>query len=135
MALIVADTSVLVALLDGADSLHEVATAALAEAWDAGAEVLVPSVAYAETMVRPLEQGGETLARADAFFDSQTVVPIDRAEAREAARLRGLHRPWLGMPDALVLAAGLGRGATILTGDARWAEASPLVQVIGSDRS
>ena len=71
-----------------------------------------------------------TLAQADAFFDSQTIVPIGREEAREAARLRGLHRPWLRMPDAIVLATGLLRAASVLTGDARWAKVSPLARVI-----
>ncbi len=130
MALIVCDTSVLVALLDADDALHEPAAKALAEAWEAGEELLVPSLAYGEALVRPLEQGGEALARADAFFATQTIVAIDRAEAREAARLRGLHRPWLRMPDALVLATGLLREATILTGDTRWAQVSALTTVI-----
>ena len=130
MALIVADTSVLVALLDREDALHGPASRALAEAWDAGDEVLVPSICYGEAMVRPLEQGGDALAQVDAFFDSQTIVPIGREEAREAARLRGLHRPWLRMPDALVLATGLLRAAAVLTGDARWAKVSPHARVI-----
>ena len=130
MALIVADTSVLVGLLDRKDALHGPASRALAEAWDRGDEVLVPSICYGEAMVRPLERGGETLAQADAFFDAQTVVPIGREEAREAARLRGLHRPWLRMPDALVLATGLLRAAAVLTGDARWAKISPLARVV-----
>jgi predicted nucleic acid-binding protein len=132
VALIVLDTSVLVALLDRRDALHESAAEVLAEAWDGGDEVLVPSICYGEAMVRPLEQGGEALARADAFFSSQTVVPIDRSEAREAARLRGLHRPWLRMPDALVLATGLLRDATVLTGDARWTAVSPLTRLIAT---
>jgi predicted nucleic acid-binding protein len=130
VAVIVLDTSVLVALLDGGDTLHEPVTSALAEAWEAGEELLVPSIAYAEALVRPLERGGETLERAEAFFATQTIAPIDRAEAREAARLRGLHRRWLRMPDALVLATGLLRDANILTGDSRWARVSPLALVV-----
>lgn len=129
--MIVVDSSVLVALRDPDDALHESAVRALAEAWDSGTEVVVPSIAYAEALVRPLELGGETLARAEAFFDTQIIVPIDREDAREAARLRGLHRPWLRLPDALVLAAGVRRGATVLTGDRRWGDVSPLVQVCG----
>ena len=132
MALSVADTSILVALLDRKDALHGPASGVLAEAWDAGDEVLVPSICYGEAMVRPLEQGGAALAQADAFFDSQTIVPIGREEAREAARLRGLHRPWLRMPDAIVLATGLLRAASVLTGDARWAKVSPLARVIAA---
>jgi PIN domain nuclease of toxin-antitoxin system len=81
-------------------------------------------------MVRPLEAGGTALARADEFFASQTVVAVERAEAREAARLRGLHRPWLRLPDALVLATGLLRDAVVLTGDGRWREVSPLVRLV-----
>jgi len=130
LAVIIVDTSVLVALLDADDALHERVSSALAQAWDAGEEMLVPSLAYGEALVRPLERGGDALARADAFFASQTIVPIDRAEAREAARLRGLHRPWLRMPDALILATGVLREARILTGDARWADVSPLAAVI-----
>jgi predicted nucleic acid-binding protein len=130
VAVIVLDTSVLVALLDGGDTLHEPVTSTLAEAWEAGEELLVPSIAYAEALVRPLERGGETLERAEAFFAIQTIVPIDRADAREAARLRGLHRRWLRMPDALVLATGLLRDANILTGDSRWARVSRLALVV-----
>jgi predicted nucleic acid-binding protein len=131
VAVIVVDASVLVALRDRDDALHAAAASALQEAWDAGSDVLIPSVAYAETMVRPLELGGEVLAQAEAFFDTQTIVPIDRDDAREAARLRGAHRPWLRLPDALVLAVGLRRGATVLTGDARWRAVSSLVEVCG----
>jgi predicted nucleic acid-binding protein len=134
VALIVVDASVLVALLDANDTLHEAAANALAEAWDAGARLAIPSTAYAEAMVGPLELGGEALALAEAFFASQTIIPIDPAEGREAARLRGLHRSWLRLPDALVLATGLLRNATVLTGDGRWATVSPLVQVVSAQR-
>lgn len=130
MALIVVDASVVVALLDREDALHETAAGTLTAAWEGGDEVLVPSVVYAEALVRPLEEGGKSLAAADAFFASQTIVPLDRAEAREAARLRGVHRPWLRLPDALVLATGLVRRAAVLTGDARWRSVSPLVRVL-----
>jgi predicted nucleic acid-binding protein len=135
VALIVVDTSVLVALLDADDALHEPAAQTLAAAWEAGAEVLVPSIAYAEAMVRPLERGGDALERADSFFASQRIVPLDRDEAREAARLRGLHRPWLRMPDALVLAVGRLRTAIVLTGDARWADVAPHVEVVGGTQT
>jgi predicted nucleic acid-binding protein len=132
VALIVLDTSILVALLDAGDRLHPAATAAVTEAWDAGAEVLVPSTAYGEAMVRPLQVGGDALGCADAFFASQTIVGIERREAREAARLRGAHRTWLRMPDALVLATALVRDAAALTGDTRWSRVSPLVRIVGS---
>jgi predicted nucleic acid-binding protein len=128
---LVVDSSVLVAFLDRNDALHEPAARALEKAWDAEVELLIPSVAYGEAMVRPLRAAGEVLAEAEAFFDTQTIVPIERADAREAARLLGLHRPWLRMPDALVLGVGLRRGATVLTGDARWAAVSESVEVCG----
>jgi predicted nucleic acid-binding protein len=105
-------------------------TSALAEAWERGEDVLVPSIVYAEALVRSLERGGKTLERAEEFFATQTIVPLDRAKAREAARLRGLHPRWLRMPDALVLATGLLRDANILTGDSRWARVSPLALVV-----
>ena len=57
MALIVVDTTVLVALLDRSDALHEHARTVLEKARDDDQALLVPSIAYAETMVRPLERG------------------------------------------------------------------------------
>lgn len=121
-------------MLDADDALHQAAATVLGELWDAGEEIVVPSIAYGETMVRPLDQGGAPLERANAFFASQTIVAMGAAEALEAARLRGVHRPWLRMPDALVLATASLRRASALTADARWREVSPRVRVVSAGR-
>ena len=130
--MIVADTSVLIATLDAGDAHHAGARSALAEAWAAREQVVVPAVAYAETMVRPLAVGGEALARAEAFFATQQVRPLTREAARGGALLRARH-PSLRMPDALILGTAVELGAdVVMTADERWAglDAGPRIDVI-----
>lgn len=129
--MIVADASVLIAVLDPADALHAEATAVLAESWAAGEPIVVPAMAYAEAMIGPMRAGGERLRTADAFFGRLAVEALTPEEARAAAGLRARH-PGLRMPDALILAAGVSREATVLTGDARWAAMGDWVRVVRS---
>jgi predicted nucleic acid-binding protein len=120
VAVIVADASVLIATLDADDAHHRGARAALAEAWTEREAIVVPAVAYAESMVRPLAAGGEALARAEAFFATQVVEPLTRPAARIAGALRARHRG-LRMPDALILATAIELDAdAVVTADGRW---------------
>jgi predicted nucleic acid-binding protein len=122
MAVIVADASVVIATLDAEDAHHRSARAALGEAWSAREPVVIPAVAYAEAMVRPLAVGGKPLQRAEAFFATQTIEPLTAAAARAAAVLRARHRS-LRMPDALILGSALDLTAdVVVTADERWAE-------------
>lgn len=128
----VPDASVLIAALDDRDAHHRASRDALGAAWDARETIVVPAVAYAETMVRPLAAGGEVLARADAFFRTQTIEPLSAEAARHAARLRA-ETPWLRLPDALILGVAIAlQASTVLTADARWAAmpVPPAVRVV-----
>jgi len=82
----------------------------------AGDELLVAATVYAETIVRPLQQG--TDGTVDEFFDAAgiSIVPIDRAVARRAAALRAAHQS-LRLPDAMSLATAIATGSALLTTD------------------
>jgi predicted nucleic acid-binding protein len=128
----VLDASVVIAALDDRDAHHRAARDALGAAWDGRETIVVPAVAYAETMVRPLAAGGATLARADAFFRTQVIEPLSVAAARHAARLRA-ETGWLRLPDALIVGTALALGAeAILTADERWAtiDVAPTITVV-----
>ena len=116
MARVALDADVVIAFLDPGDDQHARAVAELRPRLAAGDELLVGATVYAETIVRPL-QGG-TDATVDAFLDAAgiTVVPVDRAVARRAARLRAEHTS-LRLPDAMSLATALATDATLLTLD------------------
>jgi len=132
VGLTVPDTSVLIAALDADDTHHDAARRALAAAWDAQEQIVVPVVAYAETMVRPLAIGGEVLRRADRFFETQRIEPLTAPYARAAGGLRARHG-WLRLPDALILATAMTLGADrVLTADRRWVEVDERVEVIAS---
>lgn len=130
MGLTVADASVLIATLDADDAHHDAARRALTAAWDSQERIVVPVIAYAETMVRPLALGGDVLARADRFFETQTIEALTPPAARTAGSLRARHS-WLRLPDALILATAVTLGAErVLTADRRWIEVDERVEVI-----
>ena len=116
MARVALDADVVIAFLDPGDDQHSRAVAELRPRLAAGDELVLGATVYAETIVRPLQQG--TDATVDGFLDAAgiTVVPVDRDVARRAARLRADH-PSLRLPDALSLATALGADATLLTLD------------------
>jgi predicted nucleic acid-binding protein len=105
-----------IAFLDSGDDQHAAAIAHLRPRLAAGDELLVGATVYAETIVRPLQQG--TDATIDQFLDSAgiAVVPIDRAIARRAAAVRAEH-PSLRLPDAISLATAIATNSTLLTLD------------------
>jgi predicted nucleic acid-binding protein len=112
------DADVLIAFLDASDAQHETAVDALRSRLETGQRILVAASVYAEILVRPMQRGSDHAV--DAFIDaiSATIVPIDRAIARRAARLRGAHRA-LRLPDAISLATALVGGAEYVTLDRR----------------
>jgi predicted nucleic acid-binding protein len=104
------------AFLDSGDDQHAAAVAQLRPRLAAGDELIIGATVYAETIVRPLQQGAD--ATVDQFLDSAgiAVVAIDRAIARRAAALRAEH-PSLRLPDAMSLATAIATGSTLLTLD------------------
>jgi predicted nucleic acid-binding protein len=112
----VLDADIVIAFLDPGDAQHARAVAELRALLAAGDELLIGATVYAETIVRPLQQG--TDATVDAFLDTARVevVPVDRAIARRAARLRAEHSS-LRLPDAMSLATAMATDATLLTLD------------------
>jgi predicted nucleic acid-binding protein len=110
------DADIVIAFLDAEDDQHAAAVAQLRPRLAAGDELLVGATVYAETIVRPLQQG--TDATVDQFLDSAgiAVVPVDRGIGRRAAALRAKH-PSLRLPDAMSLATAIATDSTLLTLD------------------
>jgi predicted nucleic acid-binding protein len=127
VALIVVDSSVVIAQLDAADSLHAQASAALlAHATD---DLHLPASAYAESLIGLARAGRLAEARAAIGALGLAIAPIDEAVAEEAAMIRAREQA-LRLPDALVLACGEVLDADIvLTGDRRWQQ-FPRVELI-----
>lgn len=137
MALTVLDAGVVIGVLDATDAHHEACLRALEAERASRASCVLPSSAYAETLVGPWRRGQAAVAILDAFVDAlpAAVVPVDRAVARRAAELRARHAPRLRLPDALVVATGLELGADhVLTTDGRWPEVGITVRVVGACR-
>lgn len=119
MGKVVVDSSVLIAMSDGSDSLHEAAKEALRER--ISKERVVPAVVFSEVMVRAFKVGERTAERVEVMIDqfASEVRPIDREIAFAAAQIRA-RRSALRLPDALVLATGQVLGAEVLTADKAW---------------
>jgi predicted nucleic acid-binding protein len=116
VARVALDADIVIAFLDPGDDQHARAVAELRPLFAAGDELLVGATVYAETLVRPLQEGLD--ATVDAFLDGAAVkvVPVDRDVARRAARLRAEHSS-MRLPDAMSLATALAADATLLTLD------------------
>ena len=116
MARVALDADIVIAFLDPGDDQHATAVAELRPRLAAGDELLAAATVYAESIVRPLQQG--TNATVDEFFDAAgiSIVPIDRAVARRASVLRAEHQS-LRLPDAMSLAAAIVTGSALLTLD------------------
>ena len=130
MALVVLDTSIVIAFLDPDDALHEAAVQALADRQHD--ELIVPASAYAEMLVGPYRSGAKAVAEIESFLADFAIriEPITATIARAAARLRGRSKS-LRLPDALVLATAEEFGAAlVLTGDASLARSSRRVTVV-----
>jgi predicted nucleic acid-binding protein len=128
VALIVVDASVMIALLDPADALHQAAARALTSR--AGDDLKLPASAYSESLVAPARSDALSAAKAAIASLLIDVVPITEGIAEDAAELGGRH-PKLRLPDALVIATGNALNAdTVLTGDAAWRRLSNMVTVL-----
>jgi predicted nucleic acid-binding protein len=105
-----------IAFLDPGDDQHATAVAELRPRLAAGDELVAAATVYAESIMRPLQQGTDAIV--DEFFDAAgiSIVPIDRAVARRAAVLRAEHQS-LRLPDAMSLATALVTDSALLTLD------------------
>ena len=127
MARVALDADIVIAFLDPGDEQHATAVAELRARLAAGDELLAAATVYAESIVRPLQQG--TDATVDEFFDAAgiSIVPIDRAVARRAAVLRAEHQS-LRLPDAMSLATAIVTDSALLTLDKKLRQIARRVQ-------
>lgn len=127
MARVALDADIVIAFLDPGDDQHASAVAELRPRLAAGDELLAAATVYAESIVRPLQQG--TDATVDEFFDAAgiSIVSIDRAVARRAAVLRAEHQS-LRLPDAMSLATALMTDSVLLTLDKKLRQIARRVQ-------
>ena len=127
MARVALDADIVIAFLDPGDDQHARAVAELRPRLAAGDELLAAATVYAESIVRPLQQGTDTTI--DEFFDAAgiSIVPIDRAVARRAAVLRAKHRS-LRLPDAISLATAIVTDSALLTLDKKLRQIARRVQ-------
>ncbi len=84
---------------------------------------VVSAVSATELLVRPFRNGADDLVRTIleflATFPNLEVAPVDLSVARRAALVRA--RTGLRAPDAIVIASGLDRSATVaVSDDAGW---------------
>ena len=127
MARVALDADIVIAFLDAGDDQHATAVAELRPRLAVGDELLVAATVYAESIVRPLQQG--TDATVDEFLDAAgiSIVPIDRAVARRAAVLRAEHQS-LRLPDAMSLATAIVTDSALLTLDKKLRQIARRVQ-------
>jgi predicted nucleic acid-binding protein len=127
VARVALDADIVIAFLDPGDDEHAAAVTQLRPRLAAGDELLIGATVYAETIVRPLQQG--TGATVDEFLDSAgiAVVAVDRAVARRAAALRAEH-PSLRLPDAMSLATAMATSSTLLTLDKKLLRITRLIK-------
>ncbi len=120
MGAIALDADVLIGFFNRDDAHHPAARRLLQAAERGGERLLIAASVYAEVIVGPLRAGrAEEIDMALAALGID-VVAVDRATAREAARLRARHRT-LRLPDAIALAVALNARADFKTFDRRLA--------------
>ena len=127
MGRVALDADIVIAFLDPGDDQHATAVAELRPRLAAGDELLAAATVYAESLLRPLQQG--TDATVDEFFAAAgiSIIPIDRAIARRAALLRDEHQS-LRLPDAMSLATAIVTDSALLTLDKKLRQIARRVQ-------
>lgn len=114
MGALILDASVLIGLLDTADTHHSVAVDAVEAADQQGTTLLTPAGAYGEALVSFARAGRVGDAREAIAGMGIVVTPLTATIAERAAGLRaGSDR--LRLPDAIVLATARELGADLLT--------------------
>lgn len=135
------DTGVLIAFLDGDDPYHRTARLAVLESIAAGA-ILLPGIAYAETLVAVVRSGGGTewfrtmLGRMRITVGSCSEAVLARAAQLRAQTLQDKRQRQWKLPDALIVAEAIEGGAeTLVTTDKSWPVLidGPTVKVLAVD--
>jgi predicted nucleic acid-binding protein len=117
MGVALLDTSVVIAVLNRDDALHQAAARAVRAERDRHA-LAISALTYAELLVGPLRAGGRALEVLERFAAQVRIVDLTPEVARLAAEERAARG--LKLPDAVVLATGVLHADVILTADARW---------------
>jgi predicted nucleic acid-binding protein len=131
---VVLDASVILALFDPDDALHEPASRVVRDHQQAHAQFVLPATVLAEILVGAARRGDNELEtrRNQAVAAFGAPAPVDEEVAVTAAQLRATHRS-LRLPDAIVLAtAACVEADTVLTGDEKWRRIDSRVQLIKS---
>jgi predicted nucleic acid-binding protein len=115
---LILDASVLIGLLDTADSHHARAIDDVEVADHEGEQLLLPASAYSETLVAFARARRIQEAREAVTSMGITVVSLTDTIAERAAELRARHRQ-LRLPDAIVLATAQELGGRLLSYDRR----------------
>ncbi len=116
MEALILDASVLIGLLDSADTHHDRAIDDVEAADREGRQLLLPASAYSEALVafaraRRLEEARRAIAAMGI-----KIVPLNDTIAERAAELRARHNR-LRLPDAIVLATAQEIGGAFLSYD------------------
>lgn len=129
------DAGVLVGVFDARDPHHARATVTMSRALAEGHRLVAPASAYAESLVHPMRAGTAAVRTVEALMDEAPILvqPVDRAVARETARLRARHGRRLRLPDALVVATAWVLDAVdLVTTDGAWPVVDIPVTVVGT---
>jgi predicted nucleic acid-binding protein len=117
VSICVLDTDVVIAVLDRSDTHHGQAARAFDRMAAEPTELLLSSVNYAESLVRPAEDERTLRAAVDAIASLRIrVVAPDMTVARNAARYRALG---ISLADGFALATATARDATVASFDKR----------------
>jgi predicted nucleic acid-binding protein len=114
----VLDTDVVIAALDRTDAHHLKAAKLLRSLLDAGVQLRLSHINYAEVLVRPAETEASmrtAIAAVDAL--RVEVTPPTATIARDAARLRANHN--ISLADGFALATARAHQASLATFDER----------------
>lgn len=121
----VLDTDVVIAALDRKDLHHADAAKAVTAMMEEGTTLLLSLINYAETLVKPAEDGAVLRAAVDAMsaLGIELIAPTP-AIARDAARHRALN---ISLADGFAIATAQARHANLATFDRRVRRALPKV--------
>ena len=117
MGVALLETSIVIAVLNRDDALHEAASHAVLAERDRNA-LAISALTYAELLVGPLRTGGRALEVVERFAAQVRIIGLSPQIARRAAEERVARG--LKLPDAVIVATGLLHADLILTADARW---------------
>ncbi|HEY2719848.1 MAG TPA: PIN domain-containing protein [Solirubrobacteraceae bacterium] len=116
MEALILDASVVIGLLDTADSHHDDAIDEVEAADHEGRQLLLPASAYSETLVAFARARRLDEARQAISAMGISVVSLTDTIAERAAELRARHTS-LRLPDAIVLATAHEMGGSLLSYD------------------